>query len=108
MNPEDGSSMSLRNVGICQQGNITPKDHNLIFCLFLTGIKIQLYTNVILSRNNSIGIATGYSLDGQGSIPGSNRDFSLFRRVQTDSGTHPAFYPMGTGGCFPRGRVARE
>jgi hypothetical protein len=36
------------------------------------------------------------------SIPGSNRDFSRRHRVHIDSGAHPAFYPMGTGG-FPHG-----
>jgi hypothetical protein len=31
------------------------------------------------------------------SIPGNNRDFSLFDSVQTDSGTHPASYPIVIG-----------
>jgi hypothetical protein len=29
------------------------------------------------------------------------QDFSLLHNVQTDSGAHPAFSPMGTGGDFP-------
>jgi hypothetical protein len=36
-------------------------------------------------------------LYGPGSIPGSAR-VSLLHSVQTASGAHPAFYPMGTGG----------
>jgi hypothetical protein len=36
----------------------------------------------------------GYGQDGRGSIPGRARDFSLFHGVQTDSGAHPASYPM--------------
>jgi len=28
-------------------------------------------------------------------------------RVQTSSGTHPASYQTGIGGCFPGGKAAR-
>jgi hypothetical protein len=35
------------------------------------------------------------------------RDFSLLHRVQTCSGAHPAYYPMGTGVSFPRGCSGR-
>jgi hypothetical protein len=51
----------------------------------------------------------GYGLDDQGSIPGTSNDgnFSLRHRVQTDSGTRSASYPMGTGeGVYPRGKAA--
>jgi hypothetical protein len=41
------------------------------------------------SGNSSIGSERGYELEGPGTIPGS-------LRVQTDSGTHPASYPMET------------
>jgi hypothetical protein len=51
--------------------------------------------------DSSVGIATGYQLDSQSSIPGEVRDFSLLYDVQTDSWAHPAFFPMGTGGSFP-------
>jgi hypothetical protein len=30
-------------------------------------------------------------------FPAGARDFSLFLTIQTDSGTHPAFCPLGTG-----------
>jgi hypothetical protein len=33
--------------------------------------------------------------------------FSLRHRIQTRSGTHPASYPMGTGGLFPRVQSGR-
>jgi hypothetical protein len=46
------------------------------------------------SRDSSVGIATGYGLDGPGF------DFSLLHSVQTGSGAHPASYPIGTGGSF--------
>jgi hypothetical protein len=36
------------------------------------------------------GIATGYGLDGRGSITGTVRRFSLLYSVETGSGTHPA------------------
>jgi hypothetical protein len=35
------------------------------------------------------------------------KNFSFLHSVQPDSGAHPASYPMGTKGSFPRGKVAR-
>jgi hypothetical protein len=54
------------------------------------------------SRDSVVGIATGYGLDdwGRSSSPGRVKNFL---HVQTGSGAHPASYPMGTGGSFPRG-----
>jgi hypothetical protein len=49
------------------------------------------------SRDSSVGIATGYRLDGRGSIPGGAENFSLLYNVQTGSEAHPASYPLGTG-----------
>jgi hypothetical protein len=51
----------------------------------------------------------GYGLDNWDSIPGTGNDeiFSLHHRVQTGSGAHPAFYPVGNGDSFPGGRAAR-
>jgi hypothetical protein len=48
---------------------------------------------------NSVGIVTGYGLDGPGSISGNAR-FSLLHSLKTDSGAHPVC-GMGTGGSFP-------
>jgi hypothetical protein len=50
--------------------------------------------------DSSVGTATGYGLDGPGSIPGSTR-FSLLLGVQTDSGAHPVCYAMRTEGFSP-------
>jgi hypothetical protein len=61
------------------------------------------------SRDNSVGIALGYGLDDRGSrirFPEGAGNFSLHHRVQNGSGDHPAFYPMGTRGFFPGGKVA--
>jgi len=33
-------------------------------------------------------------------------NFSLYHRVHTDSGPHPASYPVGTGISFPGGKAA--
>jgi hypothetical protein len=42
-------------------------------------------------------------------FPKEARDFCLHHSVQTDSGAHPVFYTMGTGGSFPRlKRLGRE
>jgi hypothetical protein len=54
-----------------------------------------------MSRDSPVGIDMGYGLDGRDSIPVQAKDFSLLHSVQTGSGTHPASYAMGTGGCFP-------
>jgi hypothetical protein len=34
--------------------------------------------------------------------------FCLIYSIHTGSGAHPASYPMGTGGSFPRVKAARE
>jgi hypothetical protein len=47
----------------------------------------------------------GYGLDDRGSgvrFPAGAGNFSLSHRVQNGSGAHPASYPMGTRGSFPR------
>jgi hypothetical protein len=48
-------------------------------------------------------------MDDRGSrvrVPSGAGNFSLHHRVQTGSGAHPAFYPMGTTGSFPGGKAA--
>jgi hypothetical protein len=52
------------------------------------------------TQDSSVSIATGCGLDSQGSIPSRGRDFSLLHSVQTDSGAHPASYPMDTRALF--------
>jgi hypothetical protein len=54
------------------------------------------------SEDSSVGISTDYGLDGRGSILSMSKDCSLFHSVQSCSGAHPASYPMGTEGSFPR------
>jgi len=34
-------------------------------------------------------------------------NFTLQHHVQTGSGAHPAFYPVGSRGLFPGGKAAR-
>jgi hypothetical protein len=61
-----------------------------------------------MNRESSVGIVLGYGLDNRGSrvrFPVGAGNFSLHRRVQNCSGTHPGSYPMGTRGSFP-GREA--
>jgi hypothetical protein len=62
-----------------------------------------------ISFGSSVGIALGYGLDDRGSrvrFPAGAGNLSLFHRVQNSSGAHPASYPMGTRGSFPRGKAA--
>jgi hypothetical protein len=71
-------------------------------------IYIYIYIYIyIWTRYSSGGIATGYGLNNPGSILGRAR-FSLLHNVQTDSGAHPASYPMGIGGSFPGGGVKQQ
>jgi hypothetical protein len=74
--------------------------HFFIFCFPQVHVNIVCISHV--SRDSSVGIATGYELDVLDSIPGKGKRFSLLHRVQTVSGIHLPPYPMGTGGCFPR------
>jgi hypothetical protein len=63
----------------------------------------QLRDSYSLALGSSVSIATGYGLDDRGSgvrFLAETGNFSLFNRVQTGSGAHPASYPMGTGGSF--------
>jgi hypothetical protein len=70
-------------------------------------LPFYLYLLYFRSRYNSVGIATGYELEGRGSILDRGKIFFLFHSVQTGSGSPPASYPMGTGGSF-RGDKAAE
>jgi hypothetical protein len=56
-----------------------------------------------MSRDSSVGIATGYGLDDRMiwvRFPAGAGNFSLHHRVQTGTGAHPASYTMDTGGAF--------
>jgi hypothetical protein len=67
------------------------------------------YWTIIRSRDNAVGIATGYGLDDRGvgiRVPVGSRIFSSPRRPDRSSVAHQASYPMGTGGSFPGGKVA--
>jgi hypothetical protein len=64
---------------------------------------------VMMSRDSLVCIATGYGLDDRMigvRFPVGAGNFSLLPRVQTGSGTHPASYPLGTGGSFPGCKAA--
>jgi hypothetical protein len=59
-------------------------------------------------RDSAIGIATGYGLDDRGvgdQVPLRSRMFSPPRRPDRLWG-HTTYYPIGTGGYFPRGNAA--
>jgi hypothetical protein len=52
----------------------------------------------MMGRDSSVGIATGYGMDGQGFE--SRWGARFFAHVQTGPGAHPASCTMGTG-SFP-------
>jgi hypothetical protein len=51
------------------------------------------------SRDSSVGIATGYRVNGRGSI-------FILHSINTSSEAHPASCPVGTGGSLPEGKAA--
>lgn len=73
-------------------------DDQAIVVQFLEGKEIFLFS----SR-----LQVGWP-GSHGSIPGRERDFSLFQRVYTGSGTNPAYCPMGTVGHTSRDKATRE
>jgi hypothetical protein len=61
-----------------------------------------------MSYNSSGSIVSDYRLDDwviKFRSPTGAEDFSSSPCVQTGSGAHPASYPMGTGGPFPRSKA---
>jgi hypothetical protein len=63
-------------------------------------------SNPKLSRDISVGIATSYEFNCWSSIPGSDKEFvSLLHSDQTGSGTHRAYYKLGTGIFCPGGKT---
>jgi hypothetical protein len=62
-----------------------------------------------MSRDSSVGIASGYGLDSRCSgvrfLAGAVK-FSLLYRLQIGCGARPASYPMGTGSSFSEGKAA--
>jgi hypothetical protein len=50
--------------------------------------------------------ATGWTAEGSEFESRQGQEFSLLYVVQTGSGAHPAFYPMGTGASFFGGKEA--
>jgi hypothetical protein len=76
---------------------------------FLPSLPVLFHILLMQSRDSSVGIALGYGLDERGSrvrFPVGAGSFSLYHRLQNGSGAHPASYPLGTGGSFPRCKVA--
>ena len=58
-----------------------------------------------VDRDSSVGIATGYGLDGPGIE--SRWEARISAPVQTGPGAHPAFCAIGTG-SFPGNKEQRE
>jgi hypothetical protein len=61
-----------------------------------------------MSRDSSVGIATGYGLEdgGVGVRNQVKQEFLLLHVVQTGSGVHRTSYTMGTAGYFLRDKTA--
>jgi hypothetical protein len=57
---------------------------------------------------SSVDIATGYGMDGRGSIPGRDKTFFALCSVRTGSEVNPAYYPIAGEVSFPRDKLAEE
>jgi hypothetical protein len=69
----------------------------------------QVVDSEFVSLLISIGITTGYGLEGLGSIVGGGEIFfSVLHSIQTVSGAHPGSYPMGIGGSFRKAKRPRR
>jgi hypothetical protein len=53
-------------------------------------------------------LATGWTIKGSKSDSRWRQEFSILHVVQTGSGAHPAFYPIGTGGSFFEDKATGE
>jgi hypothetical protein len=87
----------------------TPRSSKWSLPIRVPTYTLYMYTFLIMSRDNSVGIATGYWLGDQMigvRFPAGAGNFSLRHHVQTGSGARPEFYPMGKGGSFPGGKAA--
>jgi hypothetical protein len=59
-----------------------------------------------MSQGSSVSTVSDYGLGSKGVwFPAGVKDFSSNLCVQTGSGAHPASYPLGTGGPFPRSKA---
>jgi hypothetical protein len=76
---------------------------------FMAWCLVKHRDNFNESSDSSVGIALDYGLDDRGfrvRFPTGAGKFFLHHRVQNCSGTHPAFYPMGTRGYFLGGKAS--
>jgi hypothetical protein len=80
-----------------------------LLCFYYRFKEIKKYEFLLVSYGvltwvSSVGVATSYKLDGQGSIcgGGGGQDFSLLHSVQTGSGVQPASFPICTRGLSKR------
>jgi hypothetical protein len=76
----------------------------LLSSLWLLLLCLVCFVAMVTAFQGAV-IATGYELEDRNvgvRLPVGSR-FSLLHVVQTGSGAHPASYPRGTGGLFPRG-----
>jgi hypothetical protein len=77
----------------------------------LNGSRCSQVFPLFLTNDTGAGIAQWYSIGlragwlGVWVLAGAG-NFSLHHHIQTSSGAHPASYPMGTKGSFPRGKAA--
>jgi hypothetical protein len=77
-------------------------------CIYKEAYSLWMFLYLKRSRCSSVGIATGYGLDGRGvgvRVPVGSRTFSS-PRCPDRLWAHPTSYPMGTGGSFPGDKTA--
>jgi hypothetical protein len=106
--PEDGGSMLLQDIVIHLEDCMVSQPVILTVTAVKTSNFLTVFSICTLcihrSQNSSVGIVTGYGLDGPGSIPSSERFFSS--PDHPDQLGYRGLFPRGLSGSVPVGIVA--
>jgi hypothetical protein len=104
-----GSVCFVITVSVLLAFSVYEEKINFLIPFSNTVRRTQIFgSNIDCSRGSSGSIVSDYGLDDRAIEVRSptGADFSSSLCVQTDSGAHPASYPMGTGGNAWLGRDA--
>jgi hypothetical protein len=106
------TGLTLRSIKLIQiifRNSVPRKEHTRRLLYQYKSVSVAQGSNsfvVRISRDSSVGMATGYKLDDRSSIPGWGKEVFLYS-VQIGSAAHPCCYPMCTTSSFPVGKAAR-
>jgi hypothetical protein len=101
--PENACGNRNRNYDRSQRKWTSIPSYVGLFLAQLHSLKQKIRAGIVQSVQR---LATGWTTKGSGFESRWGQKCSLLHVVQTCSGAHPASYPMGTGGSFPRHKAA--